>query len=112
MSATPPPLPPVVRAFLDASNAQDTAAWLRTFAPDGAVDDWGRVFTGYEALRGWSDAEFIGAHVTLDVTEVSAGPGEDDVTVLAQVGGDGFNGPSHFAFTVRENLITLMRITA
>ncbi|WP_424920362.1 nuclear transport factor 2 family protein [Streptomyces sp. wa13] len=106
------PLPPGVSAFLDAANARDTAAWLRTFAPDGAVDDWGRVFTGYEAVRGWSDAEFIGARVTLDVTEVSTGPGDEDVTVLAQVGGDGFNGPSHFTFTVREGLIGLMRITA
>ncbi|MFC8230190.1 nuclear transport factor 2 family protein [Streptomyces sp. NPDC057287] len=111
MSATPA-LPPVVSTFLDAANAHDTAAWLRTFAPDGAVDDWGRVFTGYEALHGWSDAEFIGARVTLDVTEVSAGPGDEEVTVLAQVGGDGFNGPSHFTFAVREGLISLMRITA
>ncbi|WP_329041317.1 nuclear transport factor 2 family protein [Streptomyces sp. NBC_00178] len=109
---TSTPLPPVVAAFLDAANAQDTAAWLRTFAPDGAVDDWGRVFTGYEAVRAWSEAEFIGAHVTLDVTEVSAGPGDEDVTVLAQVGGDGYNGSSHFAFTVRDGLIALMRITA
>ncbi|MFF4248841.1 nuclear transport factor 2 family protein [Streptomyces sp. NPDC001822] len=108
---TTPPLPPVVGAFLGAANAHDTAAWLLTFAPDGAVDDWGRVFTGWEAVRAWSEAEFIGARVTLDVTEVSAGPGDEDVTVLAQVGGDGFNGPSHFVFTVRDNLITLMRIT-
>ncbi|MEV2246412.1 nuclear transport factor 2 family protein [Streptomyces sp. NPDC049970] len=106
------PLPPVVDAFLDAANAHDTDAWLRTFTPDGAVDDWGRVLSGHDAVRAWSDAEFIGARVTLDVTEVATGPGDADVTVLAQVGGDGFNGPSHFTFTVQEGLISLMRITA
>ncbi|MBZ9645030.1 nuclear transport factor 2 family protein [Streptomyces sp. PSKA30] len=109
MTATPA-LPEVVSTALDAANAHDTDAWLATFSDDGAVNDWGRVFTGHDAMRGWSDREFIGVDVTLRVTE--AHTSGDTTTVHAQVGGDGFNGPSHFAFTVRSGQITLMSITA
>ncbi|WP_328908160.1 nuclear transport factor 2 family protein [Streptomyces sp. NBC_00234] len=109
MSARPA-LPPVVTASLEAANAHDTDAWLRTFTDGGAVDDWGRLFTGHDAMRAWSDTEFIGANVTLRVSEFTSQ--DDTVTVTAQVGGDGFNGPSHFAFTVHDDRITLMRITA
>jgi hypothetical protein len=43
----------------------------------------------------------------LDVTTTG-----DTTVVTAQVGGSGFNGPSHFAFTVQGDLIAVMRITA
>jgi hypothetical protein len=29
------------------------------------VDDWGREFAGTDAIRCWSDREFIGQHVNL-----------------------------------------------
>ncbi|WP_307160760.1 nuclear transport factor 2 family protein [Streptomyces rishiriensis] len=107
---TASPLPPVVATALAAANAHDTDAWLATFSPNGAVNDWGRGFTGHEAIRAWSDAEFIGVDVTLHVTQ--AHTTGDITTVLAQVGGNGFNGPSHFTFTVQGDQIILMRITA
>jgi len=61
-------------------------------------------------MRKWSDKEFIGVNVTLRVTGTQTDG--DTVIVRAQVGGDGFNGRSHFAFTVRSGQITLMRITS
>ncbi|WP_327172746.1 nuclear transport factor 2 family protein [Streptomyces sp. NBC_01336] len=103
-------LPPIVNASLEAANAHDTDAWLMTFSPGGAVNDWGRVFTGHDAMRDWSDTEFIGANVDLRVTELRKQ--DDSITLTAQVGGDGFNGLSHFEFTVQDERITLMRITA
>jgi hypothetical protein len=103
-------LPAVVTNALNAANAHDTDAWLATFSPDGAVDDWGREFAGHQAIRAWSDAEFIGVDVTLRI--MRAHTTSDTTTVLAQVGGDGFNGPSHFTFTVHGHQIVLMRITA
>jgi hypothetical protein len=72
------------------------------------VDDWGREFAGAEAIQGWSDAEFIGVDVTLAVHEVSSS--DDGITVGADVGGRGFNGPSHFTFTVRDDLVERMSI--
>ncbi|WP_405392592.1 nuclear transport factor 2 family protein [Streptomyces sp. NBC_01102] len=109
MSARPT-LPSIVTASLEAANTHDTDAWLKTFSHDAVVNDWGRLFTGHDAIRGWSDTEFIGANVTLRISGFTRQ--DDTVTVTAQVGGDGFNGLSHFAFTVRDDRITLMRITA
>jgi hypothetical protein len=34
------------------------------------------------------------------------------VTILTQVGGDGFNGPSHFTFETRGDELASMTITA
>ncbi|SEF82505.1 hypothetical protein SAMN05216223_102157 [Actinacidiphila yanglinensis] len=105
----PEPLPIPVAAALEAAGAGNTEDFLAAFAADGAVDDWGRVFRGHDAIREWSDAEFIGKQVTLRVTGTRT---EDaTTTVSAVVGGNGFNGPSDFAFTVAGNRITLMRIT-
>ncbi len=106
---TTPALPAPVERAVTAATGGDTDGFLAAFTPDGAVDDWGRVFTGADAIRGWSDAEFIGKRVTLEVTAVRTDGSV--VTVTAQVGGDGFNGPSDFAFTVAGDRVSLMRIT-
>jgi hypothetical protein len=104
-------VPAAVHRAIDAANGGDTEAFLDAFVDgEGAVDDWGRVFRGRDRIREWSDAEFIGQQVSLDVTGVrSEGP---TTVVSAQVGGDGFNGPSDFAFEVSGDKVVLMRITA
>jgi hypothetical protein len=106
----PDPLPPPVARLLDAANANDVDAFLATFPDDGVVDDWGREFAGHEAIRGWSDNEFIGKRVSLDVRGVEQ---DGDTTVVtAEVGGDGFNGPSHFSFVVAGDAVARMTIRA
>ena len=100
---------PVARAVA-AANANDTEAFLACFTPDGVVDDWGREFRGPDEIRDWSDREFIGAHVSLEVTGVEHGAAA--MTVTATVGGDGFNGPSHFMFAVDRGRLTRMTIRA
>ncbi len=102
-------MPIPVAAALEAASAGNTEDLLAAFAPLGAVDDWGRVFRGHDAIRRWSDAEFIGKEVTLRVT--GSRTEGDTTTVSAEVGGKGFNGPSDFTFTVDDAHITLMRIT-
>ena len=103
-----PSLPePVVRA-LEAANANDTDAFLAAFVDNGVVDDWGREFTGPAEIRSWSDREFIGKRVTLDVRAVAHNG--DETVVLAEVGGDGFNGPSHFSFLVADDRVSRMTI--
>jgi hypothetical protein len=106
---TAPELPEPVRRAVAAANAHDTQAFLDQFTEHGAVDDWGRRFEGRAAIEGWSDREFIGVQVSLQVTGVTRHG--DQVTVSARVGGNGFNGPSDFAFTVEGDRIGLMRIT-
>ena len=103
-------VPSIVQVALDAANGGDVEAFLGAFGAGGVVDDWGREFVGRDAIRQWSDAEFIGKQVTLAVTGV-----ENDgarTVVTAQVGGDGFNGPSHFSFDVDGATVARMTIRA
>jgi ketosteroid isomerase-like protein len=103
-------LPEPVAALIDAANANDTEAFLASLTPDAVVDDWGREFRGAEAIRGWSDREFIGVKVSLEVSAVEQAGGE--TTVTANVGGEGFNGPSHFTFELDADRVARMRIRA
>ncbi len=102
-------LPAPVQSALDAANSGDTEAFVAAFAADGVVDDWGREFRGRRDIEAWSDAEFIGMQVTLQVTGTRQNG--DTTVVSTRVGGKGFNGPSDFAFTVEGDRISLMRIT-
>jgi SnoaL-like domain len=106
----PDQVPAVVREAIDAANTHDIDRFLGCFAADGAVDDWGRVFSGHRQIRQWSDAEFIGKKVIL--SDVRFATDADRVVVHALVGGDGYTGPSTFAFTLRAEKIGLMEITA
>lgn len=103
-------IPTAVQRALDAIDQLDADAFVAAFAPDGYVDDWGRKFQGPDRIRSWSDGEFIGKNVTFTGTTVAT-PG-NPVTVLTQVGGDGFNGPSHFTFDVEGDHLASMTITA
>jgi hypothetical protein len=103
-------LPAPVSAAIDAANRGDTEAFLACLTPDGVVDDWGREFRGPSAITGWSDKELIGVDVSLAVEEVETAG--DDTTVKAQVGGKGFNGPSHFTFHVAGDRVSRMTIRA
>ena len=98
------------KAALDAANRGDVEAFLGVFAETGVVDDWGREFAGRSAIRGWSDAEFIGKQVTLAVVGVEHDGAR--TVVAAEVGGHGFNGPSHFGFDLDGSTITRMTIRA
>jgi ketosteroid isomerase-like protein len=103
-------VPQPVATLIDAANANDTDGFLASLTSDAVVDDWGREFRGPDAIRGWSDSEFIGVDVTLDVTDVEQADGA--TTVTAMVGGKGFNGPSHFTFRLDGDRVALMQIRA
>ncbi|MET0714789.1 MAG: nuclear transport factor 2 family protein [Mycetocola sp.] len=103
-------IPEPVARLVAAANSGDIQGFLDTFAPEGTVNDQGRVFTGRDEIQRWSDAEFIGMHVTLDVTaDITTG---EYTTFTAVVGGEGFTGQSHFSFTVEDDLVQEMMITA
>ena len=105
-----PDLQAPVEAVLAAANANDTEAFLDCFTEDGVVDDWGREFRGRDEIRAWSDREFIGVKVSLEVTAVEGRNGKTVIT--AEVGGNGFNGPSHFRFQLEGDQVTRMTIRA
>src|SRR5258705_7926716 len=103
-------IPAPVQRALTAIDAQDNEAFVAAFAADGFVDDWGREFRGHDRIRSWSENELIGKRATFTGTEVST-PG-NPLTILTQVGGNGFNGPSHFTFETTNGQLTSMTITA
>ena len=101
-------LDPAVRAVLDATNAEDTQAFLAAFAEDAVVDDWGRRFVGRDAIAEWDAGENIGVHARFAVTGVRVeGAGQ---AVDLQVSGGGFNGPSTFVFETSDGRVRSMTI--
>jgi hypothetical protein len=102
--------PAIITAVLDAVNGGDTEAFLDLFAPDGAVDDWGSLYRGRDAIRTWSDRELIGVQASFVLR--SAEQQGDEASMMVDVGGNGFTGPSRFSFTLTGDRIHRMHITA
>ena len=105
-----PTMPAPVRALVAATNAGDTDAFLDAFASDGLVNDWGREFRGREAIRKWSDQEFIGAHCQLDV--ISAHSDDAKTVLVAEVTSSGFNGRTTFTVEQQGGAVAALRLTA
>jgi ketosteroid isomerase-like protein len=103
-------LPEPIDRFVEAVNRGDTDAFLAFFPADGVVDDWGRRFVGREAIRGWSDGEFIGAKGRMTVTGIERSGNE--VGVTADWKSERFTGPSRFVFVIAGDEIREMRITS
>jgi len=101
-------IPEPVASFVDRVNDHDERGFLEAFTPDGVVDDWGREFRGREAIKGWSDVEFIGARGVLDVRSAETTP--DGVTVVGDWRSRHANGLSSFAFRVEGDRIARMTI--
>lgn len=101
-------VPEPVASFIEAVNAHDEQRFLDAFTSGGAVDDWGRTFTGREAIKGWSDNEFIGANGTLTVEEVSQH--DDQIHVVGDWRSTHANGRSAFTFDVAGDQIEKMTI--
>lgn len=101
-------IPEPVASFLERVNAHDDEAFLDAFTPVGAVDDWGRTFTGRDQIKTWSDREFIGSRGTLAVEEVrSAG---NTVTVIGDWRSNHANGRSKFVFEIDGDKLAKMTI--
>ena len=101
-------LPEVIKKLIEVVNRRDTESFLAFFPVDGVVNDWGKKYVGHAGIRSWSDREFIGAKVSLVVT--SSEQQKDRISIFAQVGGEGFNGPSRFTFLLHDGRVQEMII--
>lgn len=97
-----------VASFVAAVNRHDEAAFLDAFTAAGFVDDWGRIFTGRDAIKDWSDKEFLGAKGTMTVRSVVVDG--DDVIVSADWASSWANGLSKFTFRADGDRIASMTI--
>lgn len=101
-------IPEPVAGFIDTVNAHDAQGFLDAFTTDGTVDDWGREFTGRDAIKAWSDKEFIGSRGTLAVEDVD--DTGDTVTVIGDWRSNHANGRSKFVFETDGDKLTKMTI--
>lgn len=101
-------MPEPVASFVDAVNNHDEAAFLGAFDDTGFVDDWGRIFTGRDEIKGWSDNEFIGADGTMSPQRVTVDG--DVVTVIADWRSTHANGLSKFEFATAGDKLASMTI--
>ncbi len=79
------PLPPVVAAYVEATNRSDLESLLATFADDALVNDQLRDYRGKEAIKGWAANDIIGQRLTMDLTSILEHYG--NVIVTANVDG-------------------------
>jgi ketosteroid isomerase-like protein len=61
-------LPPLVAAYVEATNSFDLERLLATFADDALVNDQLRDYWGKPAIRGWAERDIMGERLTMDVT--------------------------------------------
>jgi ketosteroid isomerase-like protein len=102
-------LDPPIRAMFDATNAEDSTAFVESFAEDAVLVDWGRTFTGHEEIATWNANENIGVHSRIGVTSVERDG--DRTTVGVSVSGEGYNGGGAFVFETAGGRITRMEIS-
>jgi hypothetical protein len=106
---TPAAVPPLVAAYVEATNSFDLERLVATFADDALVNDQLRDYWGKPAIREWARRDIIGERLTMNVTEVIDHHGNFIVT--ANVDGDfdkrGLPDPLviAFYFTVQSDLI-------
>jgi hypothetical protein len=89
-----------VRRLLDAVRRGDAAAFAALFGTHGAVDDWGRVFTGRDRVRGWTDREFLGLAGQFTIRRTSAA---GTVLVVDITTDGGYTGPAVLTFTLADD---------
>ena len=63
-------LPPLVAAYVEATNSFDLERLMATFAEDALVNDQLRDYWGKLAIREWAKRDIIGERLTMNVTRV------------------------------------------
>jgi ketosteroid isomerase-like protein len=103
--------PPAIEAFISATNAEDTDAFLAAFADDALLDDWGRRFHGPAEIASWNLSDNIGKHSRFDLVEIIEGGRPGEFVVTMDVAGDGYNGIGTMTFVLTGDLIASLVIT-
>jgi hypothetical protein len=76
----PTSLPPLVAAFVEATNSFDLEQLLATFADDALVNDQLRDYWGKAAIKDWAERDIIGDRLTIAVTKIVSHYGNFIVT--------------------------------
>jgi SnoaL-like domain len=79
-SNAPVALPPLVAAYVEATNNLDLERLLDTFAEDALVNDQLRDYWGKSAIREWAKRDIMDERLTMNVTKVINHYGNSIVT--------------------------------
>ena len=107
-------LPPLIAAFVQATNDLDLNRLMNTFSDDALVNDQLRDYWGKAAIRSWAERDIIGERLTITVTKIVSNRG--NFVVTANVDGNfdkrGLPDPLvlAFYFTSRNELIVQLII--
>ena len=104
-------VPLAIQAFVDATNAGDSDAFVAAFTEDAFLSDWGREFEGREGVAAWDRSDNIGRNTHFELLGVKPGLGDQQFVTTVMVTGDGFNGTSDLEFTVRGDRVARLVIT-
>ena len=104
--------PAAIRAFIDATNAGDSDAFVAAFTADATLDDWGRKFAGHAGVRDWDRTDNIGVQSHFDLLAIERGAEPDSYVATIRVRGNGYNGTGPMAFRLRDGLVASLRISA
>jgi hypothetical protein len=106
-------LPKSVETHFQATNTDDPVAFLSTFSEDAVVIDAGKEYCGKAAIKAWSDRDYFGDHLRLEIT--NAVQDTLEIVVTAKCDGDydktGIPDPLYldFHFTLDGDRITRLR---
>lgn len=104
--------PAAIRAFIDATNAGDSDAFVAAFTADATLDDWGRKFAGHAGVRDWDRTDNIGVQSHFDLLAIERGEEPDSYVATLRVSGNGYNGTGPMVFRLRDGLVASLRISS
>ncbi|GLW09457.1 hypothetical protein Misp01_45860 [Microtetraspora sp. NBRC 13810] len=91
-------------AYVDAVNARDLDALVRSFLPDGEILDVSRTIAGHDAIRSWAAAEVIGGSLRVLSVAEDRGDGQKLLVHWAPAGSAGWR--AHYDLTYRDGRIS------
>lgn len=103
-------LPAAIAAFVDATNAGDSAAFVAAFTEDAVLDDWGRAFHGRDGVARWDRTDNTGVQAHFEVVRVEPGDAPDTWVVTLTVTGNGYHGTGPMTFTLAGDRIARLVI--
>jgi hypothetical protein len=110
----PVALPPLITAYVEATNSFDLERLMETFVEDALVNDQLRDYWGKPAIREWAKRDIIGERLTMNVTKVINHHGNFITTAIVDGNYDKRGLPDplvlDFYFTVRSDSIVQLII--
>jgi hypothetical protein len=93
----------VVRNWVEATNAADTAAMRALYECGAIVSDSGRAVGGIDAVMSWSEGQLIGAGTRITINRIDLDP--HGAVLYSYLDSTGYSGSARVTFTVEKGLI-------